>query len=80
MTSPPPVVRDQPISRGEVNAGLPLGRRNFRLRDSGKLDVRVHQRASRAQASLARYRRAVHIVDCGALVIGLMSALGQKRT
>ena len=56
----PAVVRDQPISRGEVNAGLPLGRRNFRLRDSGKLDVRVHERAFRAQTSLAPYRRAVH--------------------
>ena len=43
----PAVVCDQPIGRGEVNAGLPLGRRYFRLRDSGKLDVRVHERASR---------------------------------
>ena len=42
----PAVVCDQPISRGEVNTGLPLGGRNFRLRDNGKLDVRVHERAS----------------------------------
>ena len=58
----PAVVRGQPISRGEIDAGLPLGRRNFRLRDSGKLDVRVHEGASRAQARLARYGRAVHVV------------------
>ena len=39
----PAVVSDQPISRGEVNAGLPLGRRNLGLRNGGKLDVRVHE-------------------------------------
>src|SRR5262245_47234715 len=65
----PAIVCDQPISRGEIDAGLPLGRRNFRLRDSGKLDVRVHEGASRAQARLARYRRAVHVVDYGARVM-----------
>src|SRR5262249_56286970 len=65
----PAIVCDQPISRGEIDAGLPLARRNFRLRDSGKLDVRVHEGASRAQARLARYRRAVHVVDYGARVM-----------
>jgi hypothetical protein len=32
-----------------------------------------------AQAILARHRRAVHIVDCNALVTRLMSALRKKQ-